>query len=416
MSNLPPLPSSMQDAMPAPTSGGVDVSTALTATAQLALKLDGPGFKARDVISKKLAAEREAYAHQLVRDDGFNALWLATFARNIQLDTAPLEAILANTRALDAGEVGELTVSATKMMGRVNKNLPKPPSDKFMHAFRAGTAKADEIIRTAKWLADQIKKALAMYDDMLEPFTTVKVELGRKYDLMFEAVAINQQLAGNEDTRTDTLAQDTALLEYVQIALPERIKELQAQLGTADDKQALQEEIARLTGLQPLVIKAIMTLNPMIFTGNASMDRYLGLSNMAGGRAMVLGLFLSAGIARWESDVVQELQTMSQLAMGLALEEAEQFMNEQGARASEAYVQSAQQYVDLMNRWMMTAETMQTIANDIEAAKTILLQGFKELVGESHKVASAVQDAKTKIDEGQARFNDEMLKVAEGAA
>lgn len=416
MSNLPPLPSSMKDAMPAPTSGGADVSTALTTTAQLTLKLDGPGFKARDVISRKLAAEREAYAHKLVRDEGFNALWLANFARGIQLDTVQLEAILANTRALDAGEVGKLTVSATQMMGRVNKYLPKPPSDKFMRAFRAGKAKADEIIRTAKWLADEIKKALAMYDDMLAPFTDVKVGLGGKYDLMFEAVAINQQLAVNEDERTDTLAQDTALLEYIQIALPERIEELQAQLGTADDKQAIQEEIARLTGLQPLVTKAIMTLNPMIFTGNASMDRYLGLSNMAGGRAMVLGLFLSAGIARWESDVVQELQTMSQLAIGLALEEAERFMNEQGKRASAAYVQSAQQYTDLMNRWMTTAEHMQTVANDIESAKGILLEGFKQLTVESHKVASAVQDAKTRIDEGQARFNDEMLKVAQGAA
>lgn len=416
MSQLPPLPSSMQSATPASTSDGRDVSKALTTSAQLALKLDGPGFKAREVISKKGATEREEYAHRLVRDEGLNALWLANFARNIQLDTVPLEAILENTRALDAGEVGVLTVNATQMMGRVNKQLPKPPSERFMRAFRAGTAKVEEIVRTAKWLSDQIKKALAMYDDMLAPFTNVRAQLGNKYDLMFEAVAINQQLAKNEDARTDTLTQDTALLEFVQLALPERIRELQAQLPTADDKEALQEEIARLTGLQPLVTKAIMTLNPMIFTGNASVDRYLNLSNMAGGRAMVLGLFLSAGIARWESDVVQELQTMNQLAMGLSLEEAERFMNEQGERASQAYVQAAEQYTDLMNRWMTTAETMQTIANDIEAAKEILLQGFRELVGESRKVASAVQDAKTRIDEGQARFNEEMLKVAESAA
>ena len=90
-------------------------------------------------------------------------------------------------------------------------------------------------------------------------------------------------------------------------------------------------------------------------------------------------------------------------------------MNRQGERASAAYVQAAQQYTALMNRWMISAAHMQAVASDIEAARKILLEGFKQLTAESRKVASAVQDAKTRIDEGQTRFTDEMLAAAEAA-
>lgn len=400
---------------PLPTSTVGADATALTTVTSLALRLDGPGFKAREKIPAAEAAEREQYAHALLRDEDFTAAWLANFARRIDLNTEPLEVVLQNTRAMDVGRVGDLTVKAAMYMKRMGK-LPKPPNPKFMEAMKKGVAKAEDMIDMAKTIEDAIDKWFRMRDDLLAPFTTVKVELGSQYDAMATQIVQGRQLADNEDERTRVLLQDTALMEFVMLAYPDRIKELQVEMEKADDKTAVQHKIERLTGLTPLVLKVINTLNPLIFAGNAAFDRYLQLSNMAGGRALVLGLFLSACIARWESDVVAEVLTLQQLAAGLALAKVEQFMNEQGQRTAQGMIEASQQYVELMTRWTVALEHMEAILDSTEKAKGILVQGFRDLVAQHEKTTSAVEDAMGRIKRANTKFGEEMLAVAEGAS
>jgi hypothetical protein len=414
MNTLPALPSSLQNVSLPATVMGVD-EKALTTATSLALKLDGPGFKAREVIPATDAEERKEYAINLLDDTGFNALWLANFARNINLDTTPLEEVLAKTRAMDFGAVGDLSVQAAMYMNRMGK-LPEPPNQRFMELMQAGKAKAEDMIKMAKTLNYEIEKWFRMHDDNLQPFTDVKVRLYGQFTDMTTQIVLTQELAENEDERTLELTLNTALMEFVLLAMPGKIKQLQESQKTADDKVAEQRKIDRLTGLSPLVLKAINTLNPLIFTGNAAVDKYLQLSNMAGGRALILGLFLSACIARWESDIVTEILTLQQLAAGLSLAKVEQFMNQQGERTSEGMIEASKQYVNLMNCWSVTLEHMQKVLDDTEETKEILASGFKELVVQHGQTTSAVENAKERIDKSKTKFNEEMQAAAANAS
>jgi hypothetical protein len=412
MSDLPPLPSSMQQAsLVVAGSQNADAAKALTTPVQLNLTLD-QGFQARDHLTAKKNQELQDYAPKLVRDSGFDAAWLAKQALKIPLDTSLLQQITGNTRNLDAGEVGKDTIAATHFMDRVNQHLPGRPNPRFMEAYQKGSAGLDEILKTAKWLAGRIKDALREFDSVEGPLTEVQMKLQQKFDLMFEAIVLNGQLAENEDDRTRELLEQTALFEYVMIELPKYVAELQPK---AKADAALAKRVTQLNSLAPLVTKLLTTLKPLIFAGNAAVDRYLNLSSMAGGRALVLGLFLSAGMARWRSDIVTQLQEMDQLAVGLAEANIEQFMNQQAQKASGMFVQTATDYVALMNRWMTTADTMAQVADDINKAKDILIKGFAELVDEHKKVSSAVQDATRRIDEGKARYDSEMQRIAASA-
>lgn len=410
--SLPPLPSSMQNAaLVVAGSENPDAAKALTTPVQLNLTLD-KGFQAREHLPAAKTKELEQYAPKLVRDPAFNAAWLATNALKIQLDTTHLQQILSNVRNLDAGEVGKDSIAATHFMDQVNKHLPGKPDPRFMAAYQKGTAGMNEIINTVKWLAGKIKDALREYDSVEGPLTEVQMKLQAKFDLMFEAIVLNEQLAEEEDSRTNELMLQTALFEYVLIELPKYVAELQPQ---AKGDGAVAKKITQLNSLSPLVTKTLTTLKPLIFAGNAAVDRYLNLSSMAGGRALVLGLFLSAGMARWRSDIVTQLQEMNQLAVGLAEANLEQFMNLQAQKASGMYVETANDYVMLMNRWMTTADTMAQVAGDIAQAKDILVKGFAQLVDENRKVSSAVQDATERIDQSQGKYNEEMRRIAASA-
>ncbi len=406
MSDLPALPSAMQSS--ALVVAGTDAKEVLTAPVQLSITLD-KGFQARDHISAKKKSELQVYAPKLVRDPEFNAAWLANNALKIQLDTSHLQAILSNTRNLDAGEVGKNAIAATHFMDQVNKHLPGKPDPRFMAAYNKGTAGMSEIMNTVRWLSGKIHDALRQYDSVQGSLTEVQVKLQQKFDLMYEAIILNDQLAEEEDARTKELLEQTALFEFVAIELPKYLAELQP---AAKSDGAIVQKIARLNSLAPLVIKTMTTLKPMIFTGNAAVDRYLNLSSMAGGRALVLGLFLSAGMARWKSDIVTQLQEMQQLAVGLAEANLEEYMNQQSRRASGMFVETATDYVALMNRWMTTVDTMAQVADDNSKAKDILVNGFAQLVDEHRKVSSAVQDATNRIDQTQAKYNEEMQKIA----
>jgi DNA-binding transcriptional MerR regulator len=414
MSSLPKLPSAVASATLPETSSGVTVE-ALTTEVVQTVKLDGPGFKARDVISKADRAEREDFAIKLVRDPDFNAAWLANLARHIDLNTGPLETVLEKTRALDVGELGDLTVKAARYMQNMGK-LPPAPNAKFMAKVKSGEAKAEEMIDMAKVLYNGIQHWLDMRNNMLKPFIIVRTELGEKYDQMAEAIVLNALLAKNEDERTITLTQDSALLEFASIHLPDRIKELQdlyKNPGPKDDREQIKQEVQRLTGLANVLIKIISDINPMILAGNAAVGSYLDLSNMAGGRAATLGLFLSAGIARWESDVVKEILALQQIAAGFALAKVEDLMNAQSQRTGETMKAAATQYVEMMDRWMTTAETMEKITADTLEVKDILVKGFAQLVSKHQNTARVVQQAKDSIDAKNDEFATKMIELAE---
>jgi hypothetical protein len=416
---LPALPSSYKDAEPAAPSGAstaADPTTALTTPAALTLSLTGPQYTALDHIPADKRAGVQEWAKNLVRDPKFNAAWLAAYAHSIGLNTSLLDTVVENTRALDAGEVGALTIQATHLMDEVNNRIPKAAIDsKFIQRVQRAEVGFGDVVSKVKWIADKIKDALRQYQSLETPITEVRGKLQAKYDLMFQAIVLNQQLAENEDDQATKLVWQSAQMECLLSALPARVTELRGQLASPSaDKDKINTEITRLNGLQPLVTKALQILKPMIFTGHNAVDRYLNLSNMAGGRALVLGLFISVGMYRWESDIVTQLQEMNQIAVGLVTGRMEEIMNQQAQNSSTMYVQAAQSYVDLLTRWTTTEQTLNKLVADTAQVRDILANGFAQLKSEYGKTSSVVQSAFDAVAKSQAEYNANVEKIAQG--
>ncbi len=415
---LPKLPSSFQNAAPAAPSTALattDPAAALTTPTELQLTLQGPQYNASQHIPPDRLKQIQGWAHDLVRDPGFDAPYLANYSQSIRLDTSLLNDVLSNTRALDAGEVGDLTIKATHIMDQVNDKIPKNVVDaRFLERVQNAQAKYDDIVSKVKYIARAIMDALKRYESLQSNIAEVRGKLQEKYDLMFQAIVLNKQLAENEDKQTDELVSRTAELECLLEAIPAYVAELRTQLNDpSTNHDQINATITRLNGFMPLVTKALSMLKPMIFTGNNAVQRYLNLSNMAGGRALVLGLFLSVGMYRWESDIVTQLQEMEQLAVGLAESNMETIMNQQAQMSSAAFVAAAKDYVNLFNRWTTTAETLQQIVDDTKQAQQILSNGFAQVQGEYKKTSSAVQDAITQVQNSQQQYNSEMERIAQ---
>jgi len=413
---LPALPDSFANAAPqAPTTAaGQDTKTALTTQTTLQLSVSGPTYEASTHIPASRLAQITTWAQASVRSKNFTSQWLATYARGIGLDTSLLDMVVKNTTALNAGEVGDLTLQATRLMDQVNNKIPKNVVDaRFMQQVQQQKLRIEQIISKVKAISQAIEDALRKYQSLAVPIAEVRAKLQEKYDLMFEAIVLNQQLAEKEDQSTDILVSKTAELEILAKSLPAYVAELRAKKDQPEaDKDALDAEINRLNGMMPLITKALSMLKPMIFTGNNAVGRYLNLSNMAGGRAMVLGLFISVGMYRWESDIVTQLQEMNQLAVGLAESNIEAVMNQQAQASSAGYVSAVQDYMDMLNRWTTTVATLQQIVDDTAKAQDILTKGFAQLKSEYGKTSSVVQDAFTKVQASQQAYNLEMERIA----
>ena len=415
---LPALPSSYRDAEPAAPSGVTVVgnpTTALTTQSGLTLSLTGPQYSALDHIPADKRAGVQEWAKNLVRDPNFDAAWLAAYAQSVGLNTNLLDTVVQNTRALDAGEVGALTLQASHLMDQVNSRIPKGGIDpNFIQRVQRAEIGFGDVVAKVKWIADRIQDALRQYQSLRAPIAEVRGKLHAKYDLMFQAIVLNQQLAENEDDQASKLVWQTGQMECVLTALPARVAELRGQLSSPSaDKDEINGEITRLNGLQPLVTKALQILKPMIFTGHSAVDRYLNLSNMAGGRALVLGLFISVGMYRWESDIVTQLQEMDQIAAGLVTGRMAEIMNQQGQNTSKLYVQAAQSYVDLLTRWTTTEETLNKLVEDTKQVREILADGFAQLKSEYGKTSSVVQSALDAVGKSQAEYNAQVGKFAQ---
>ncbi len=407
---LPALPSSLQNITPAaPTMAlaTANPTEVLTKPVTLQLNLEGPRYDAQSHVAPRRLEQIRAWSASAVRDPGFNPAFMANYARAINLDTAILETVLENTRALNAGEIGKLTVEATRYMDQVKNRIPTNVVDqRFIERVQQQQVRFQEIIDKVVRIARMIEDALRQYQSLAIPIAQVEAKLQEKYDLMFQAIVLNNQLAENEDDQTDELVSHTATLESLLEAIDAYVVELRGKLADAPiESSDINATITRLNGIKPLVTKALMMLKPMIATGNNAVQRYLNLANMAGGHALVLGLFLTAGLYRWKSDIVTQLQEMQLMAVGLAEVKLEQTLNEQAQQSAGMYKQAVQQYVDMLTRWTTTVETMEKITQASRDAQQLLANGYGRLNTEYQKTSSAVEDAMTQIAHDQDEYN-----------
>ena len=387
----------------------------LTAAVQPAVTISGPKYMARDHLPEAKRAEYGAYAEKLLADPDFGVMFFVELIKQFEISNVPgLDAMLENIKIRDAGAIGQRVLETTRLMRKVNEDLPEL-DPKFIAKFNAGRAKAQEVVKKVRYIVDQIKKALQQYQSVLTVMDQATTFLGGQYQLMVEATLRDDQLAKEADERTDKLLALCTVLEYLQEKAAGRLSEIAPQLADDPNNAALVSEQERIQSVSPLLIKRLGTLKPMIFMGNMNEKRFLGQRNANAISAISLGDFVEVGVSQWKTDVVSELDAMQGQAAMLAVTTGVDFMNEQAARAAEAYEAQMAQAGELLKQMFVKVETMQRVAASIISAGKKLAEDLKQAAEASANAAREVEAGRKQVKSHEDELAAELTRIMKEA-
>jgi len=400
--SLPPLPAS-------------GAAAPLTTAIQPAVTLSGPKYMARDHLPEGKRAEYKAYAEKLLADPDFGVMFFVELIKQFEISNVPgLDAMLDNIKIRDAGAIGQRVLETTRLMRKVNDDLPELDT-KFIAKFNAGRAKAQEVVKKVRYIVDQIKKALQQYQSVLTVMEQAMAFLGSQYQLMIEATLRDDQLAQEADERTDKLLALCAVLEFLQEKAAARLTEVAAQLTSDPNNATLTSEQERIQSVSPLVIKRLGTLKPMIFMGNLNEKRFLGQRNANAIAAITLGDFVEVGVSQWKTDVVSELDAMQGQAAMMAVTTGVDFMNEQAAKAAEAYEAQMAQAGELLKQMFVKVETMQRVAASIISAGKMLAEDLEQAAKASANAAREVEAGRNQVKSHEQELAAELTRIMKEA-
>jgi len=400
--SLPPLPAS-------------GAAAPLTTAIQPAVTLSGPKYMARDHLPEGKRAEYKAYAEKLLADPDFGVMFFVELIKQFEISNVPgLDAMLDNIKIRDAGAIGQRVLETTRLMRKVNDDLPELDT-KFIAKFNAGRAKAQEVVKKVRYIVDQIKKALQQYQSVLTVMEQAMAFLGSQYQLMIEATLRDDQLAQEADERTDKLLALCAVLEFLQEKAAARLTEVAAQLTSDPNNATLTSEQERIQSVSPLVIKRLGTLKPMIFMGNLNEKRFLGQRNANAIAAISLGDFVEVGVSQWKTDVVSELDAMQGQAAMMAVTTGVDFMNEQAAKAAEAYEAQMAQAGELLKQMFVKVETMQRVAASIISAGKMLAEDLEQAAKASANAAREVEAGRNQVKSHEQELAAELTRIMKEA-
>ena len=403
----------MSASLPPVLAGGA--AAPLTTAIQPAVTLSGPKYMARDHLPEGKRAEYQAYAEKLLADPDFGVMFFVELIKQFEISNVPgLDAMLDNIKIRDAGAIGQRVLETTRLMRKVNDDLPELDT-KFIAKFNAGRAKAQEVVKKVRYIVDQIKKALRQYQSVLTVMEQAMAFLGSQYQLMIEATLRDDQLAQEADERTDKLLALCAVLEFLQEKAAARLTEVAAQLTSDPNNATLTSEQERIQSVSPLVIKRLGTLKPMIFMGNLNEKRFLGQRNANAIAAISLGDFVEVGVSQWKTDVVSELDAMQGQAAMMAVTTGVDFMNEQAAKAAEAYEAQMAQAGELLKQMFVKVETMQRVAASIISAGKMLAEDLEQAAKASANAAREVEAGRNQVKSHEQELAAELTRIMKEA-
>ena len=403
----------MSASLPPLQAGGA--AAPLSTAIQPAVALSGPKYMARDHLPEMKRAEYEAYAEKLLADPDFGVMFFVELIKQFEISNVPgLDAMLDNIKIRDAGAIGQRVLETTRLMRKVNDDLPELDT-KFIAKFNAGRVKAQEVVKKVRYIVDQIKKALQQYQSVLTVMEQAISFLGSQYQLMVEATLRDDQLAQEADERTDKLLGLCAVLEFLQEKAAARLSEVASQLAADPNNPALTSEQERIQSVSPLVIKRLGTLKPMIFMGNLNEKRFLGQRNANAIAAISLGDFVEVGVSQWKTDVVSELDAMQGQAAMMAVTTGVDFMNEQAAKAAEAYEAQMAQAGELLKLMFVKVETMQRVAASIISAGKKLAEDLQQAARASANAAREVEAGRNQVKSHEQELAAELTRIMKEA-
>lgn len=379
--------------------------------AKPAVSIDKPKFSARALIEPDRLLKLEQYAANLLKDKDFGPLFFIQLIEKFGISQVPgLDAMLDTMKLKDAGVIGERLQKSTMRMRKVGDDLPEFDT-RFIERFNQGKAKVKEVVKWVRYVSIQVKKAIQQYQTVLTLLNEDIEELERQYNLMIESVIRDDQLAKEQDARTDKLLSLLAVMEYLQEKINGRLIELEALLATPNKQ--LEDEKENLEGVVPLAVKRIGTLPPMIHMGSMNEKRFLGQRNANAVVALTLGDFIEIGVSQWKTDIVMQLDALQMQASAFAVQTGIDFMNEEAIASSDAYAEQVALANNILKDMFIKVETMNHVRQVVIETSEKTSQALKEAAMIGDQASREVEAGRNELNEAETRSSKELRDLLE---
>ena len=367
-------------------------------------KIDIPegGYKALEHLPKDVKLETVRNdAKKLVASPELNQLSFLNLVRQFDIDdTATIDSMLQVVKARNAGEAGERVAMIVTKCSDFNKKMPKPNS-RFVERFKAGKAAVSEILENVKWLAKQLEKYRAGFNDLL---TLVEKEEQYHMDqsnLSVEACARDLVIAKEEDEREDKLVRMAALLE----CLREELKNALEAGSRSDDDQT------RLQNVAMLVTARLKNIYPMIQKANLASKRFAVQSNSNALTALDQYDFATMGIAAWKSDIAAQLDATANINMNMAYLEGVSFTEEQAKTTAAAFDAQMQSMAELLSTQLHSLDTIEVVTQSLVRAGQTMTKAFETAQDQTDAAAKIITKSQSEVKKAQDDMRNEMTRI-----
>lgn len=329
-----------------------------------------------------------------------NQVSFVQFTKEYEVDATPaVDNMLANVKARDAGEAGKRVVMITTRARKFGNGLPKP-SEKFMEKYRNGAAKVGEALNVAKWLAQELKKALAGYEDMLALADREEAYHRSQSDLSLEACATALVISQNEDEREDRLIIVTAILEALQEELARR---LEGDLSESDR--------TRLNMVSMLVVARLKNMRPMIQDANGAVKMFAVNSNANALTAMDQFDFATYGLAAWRRNIASEILSRANTAMNFAYLDAINFTHEQAEQTFDAFDEQVTSLAAVLQSQLETLDLLTRMTDSLVNAGETLATALEKAQDQSEAATRVIGGSKQKIAASEQKLSAEVARI-----
>lgn len=370
----------------------------------IAPKLDIPegGYKAIEHLPKDVKVDTvRSDAKKLIDSPELNQLSFLNLVRQFDVDdTATIDSMLQIVKARNAGEAGQRVVMIVTKCSDFNKHMPKP-NQRFVDRFKAGKAAINEILDNVKWLAKQLEKYRASFNDLL---TLVEKEAQYHMDqsnLSVEACARDLVISKDEDEREDKLIRIAALLE----CLREELKSVFDTGGLNDDDQT------RLQNVAVLVTARLKNIYPMIQKANMASKRFAIQSNSNALTALDQYDFATMGIAAWKSDIAAQLDATANINMNMAYLEGVSFTEEQAKATAAAFDAQMQSMAELLTTQLNSLETINVVTTSLVKAGQTMTKAFEAAQDQTADAAKVITKSQAEVRKAQEDTRKEMTRI-----
>ncbi len=330
----------------------------------------------------------------------FDQLAFINLIRDREVGQTPaVDMMLANSIARDSGEAGSRVVNIVNRCRDTKKRVPVPPA-KFMEKYRAGHAKAGEILDIVKWLTKEIKKAIDSYKSLLTLLDAEKQYHLGQAQKSIEAVSIALTIKDDEEEREDKLTVVAAILE-----------ELQALLGAVLKGDLKPDDRTRLNMVSVLAVARLKNMRPLIQDANAAVLQFAYQANSNALTAMDQMDFAEAGLATYRRNIAAEIMSRTNISMNMAYLEGVKFTREQAERTIEAFDAQMTSMCELLEANVYTVELITAMTDSLVNAGEALAKSLEKAQNDSEETAKVVGNAKKKIGEAELKLSDQVSRI-----